>query len=168
MYLIRGLSPRRDISMGAHGFAIELSPEWPTLVAASGLTEEQVRGKIANLGNDWLDACGYNGMYDPDAPFDVNQVIWPRPRKLGPRATRQYEASRSIRVQWGPWGLEHISVPGNACGLDIDDHSFGTFIEGARMLTPHNIDSAMQKMLLLIVFTSFAEDIVLFSRKLNG
>ena len=171
MYLIRGLCPRTDISMGAHGFAIELGREWPKLVAASGLTATMVNHKIEREGDAWLDACGYGGMYDPDAVFDPMTALdeldggSPVKKKLGPRARRSYEARTSIRVQWGAWGLEHISVPGNACGLDIEREGFGTFMPRAAMLTPHNIDCWRQKQLLLIVFTTFAEDIVLFARR---
>jgi hypothetical protein len=32
---------------------------------------------------------------------------------------------RDIRVEWGEWGPEHISVPGNACALDIDESPMG-------------------------------------------
>lgn len=147
MYLIRGLDPRTDITMGAHGFSIELSPQWKEMVAECELTQEKVDGKIRNCGNDWLDACGYSRK----SSYDKEQ--------------RLYEAMHAIRIQWGEWGPEHISVPGNACGLNIERNAFGSFIDGAAMLTPHNIDCWPQKQLLLIVFCSFAEDVVLFSRQ---
>lgn len=137
MYLIRGLCPRTDVMCGAHYFNVELSRDWPSLVEASGITQENVDHVIETNGRAWLDACGFksSGLFDPRT---------------------------SIRVAWGSWGTEHITVPGNACGLDIDhsDHSFGCFIENGRMLLPHNIDSWNQKNLLLIVFTEFAESIV--------
>lgn len=147
MYLIRGLDPRTDIAMGAHGFSIELSPQWRVMVASCGLTQEMVDKKILECGNDWLDSCGYKGKLSYDA------------------SKRLYEARHSIRIHWGEWGPEHITVPGNACGLDIDRNAFGTFIKNGAMLTPHNIDCWSQKQLLLIVFCSFAEDVVLFSEK---
>lgn len=147
MYLIRGLEPRTDITMGRHGFCIELSPAWKDMVAASGLSQDKVDRKIQTCGNDWLDSCGYGRHSDADG------------------TRRLYDAMHAIRIQWGEWGPEHISVPGNACGLDIERQAFGAFIRDAAMLAPHNIDCWAQKQLLLIVFCSFAEDIVLFSRK---
>lgn len=146
MYLIRGLDPRTDITMGCHGFSIELSPEWKDMVSKCGLDQRKVEHKIELCGNDWLDSCGYGRHSDID------------------NKSRLYEARHAIRVDWGEFGLEHITVPGNACGLDIERRAFGSFIEDAAMLTPHNIDCWSQKQLLLIVFCSFAEDIVLFSR----
>lgn len=144
MYLIRGLEPRTDIRLGCHGFSIELSPQWREMISKCDLTQETVNAKIISCGNEWLDSCGYSGRFEGD---------------------RLYAARTSIRIDWGEWGPEHITVPGNACGLDIDRSAFGTFIEGAAMLQPHNIDCWAQKQLLLIVFCSFAEDVVLFSRK---
>jgi hypothetical protein len=149
MYLIRGLEPRTDITMGAHGFSIELSPAWKDMVAACGLDQGKVDHKIQTCGNDWLDSCGYNRMSSHDP------------------TQRLYDARHAIRIQWGVWGPEHISVPGNACGLDIDSHAFGAFIRDARILTPHNIDCWSQKQCLLMAFCSFAEDVVLFSRSID-
>jgi len=146
MYLIRGLEPRTDITMGSHGFSIELSPAWKDMVADCGLDQDKVDHKISVCGNDWLDACGFGG-------------------KLRSNPTeRSYEARHAIRIQWGEWGPEHITVPGNACGLDIERRAFGAFIPEAAMLTPHNVDCWSQKQCLLMVFCSFAEDVVLFSR----
>jgi hypothetical protein len=131
--------------MGCHGFSIELSPSWKEMVAASGLDQSSVNHKIRTCGNDWLDACGYGSKCIDDP------------------SQRLYEARHAIRIQWGEWGPEHISVPGNACGLDIDRQAFGSFIPKAAMLHPHNIDCWAQKQCLLMVFCSFAEDVVLFS-----
>lgn len=169
MYAIRNLCPRTDIDMGRHGFSIDLPSQWPEIVAASKLTQDHIEHKVHKLfGNEWLDACGFSGMYDPDAPpFDVREFLEHgdvnHERKLGPNAHRSHEARTSIRMSWGPWGLEHISVPGNACGLDIDDHSFGSLFDNGRQLQPHNIDSWNQKNLLMIVFASIAEDILILS-----
>ncbi len=156
-YLIRGLCPRTDISMGAHGFCIDLSPDWKDAVAASGLDASKIRGQVDSCGRAWLDSCGYDSIYDPD-----NYGAW-SDKKLppGPNARPLYETNQ-IRVSWGEWGAEHISIPGNACGLDIDRRAFGAFL-GGPSLTPHNVDCWAQKNLLLIVFCEIAENIILFS-----
>lgn len=91
MYLIRGLEPRNDNTMGGHGFCIELSPEWKGMVAACGLDQNKVDHKIRTCGNDWLDACGY-GRMSRDNPEQ-----------------RLYDARHAIRIQWGEWGARaHI------------------------------------------------------------
>lgn len=58
-----------------------------------------------------------------------------------------------VRIVLGDWGLEHISVPGNACGLDIWDDICAP--AGGMSLLPHNVDSKMQCMALITVFTWF-------------
>lgn len=166
MYLIRYLCPRTDIDLGRHGFAIDIGPDWKKLVAASGLDQEKIDYKLRLDGNTWLDACGYGAMYDPDReydPFYEAKIREGRAKahKPGPNTRRMYEARTAIRIQWGEWGCEHISVPGNACGLDIERSSFGSCFRAGVRLCPHNVDCWAQKQLLLIVFTELAEDIVL-------
>jgi len=65
-------------------------------------------------------------------------------------------------VAWGEWGPEHISVPGNACGLDLDDGIWAP--RGGRILLPHNVDSIAQSHLLLAVFLFFADVLVVRQR----
>lgn len=159
MYLIRNLCHRTDISMGVHGFGIDLSPEFRDAVSKSRLSQDDIDGLLATMGREWLDATGYTQVFDPDDDREPSARFEHDPKwKPGPRARPLYEPRNSLRVQWGEWGPEHISVPGNACGLDIDQ-SFGSPIHGARSLTPHNIDALCQKYLLLIVFTSIAEHV---------
>lgn len=161
MYLIRNLCPRDDIDMGCHGFCIDLSEDWPEMVAKSKLSADNIATLIDVEGRRWLDGCGYTGTFDPD-----NCGVWAdRSKPPGPNARPSYEPRTSIRVSWGPWGVEHITVPGDACGLDMDNHSFGSFLRGGRRLLPHNIDSWQQKQLLLVVFCEIAESIVLFSQE---
>lgn len=162
MYLIRGLCPRTDISVGRHAFHIELACTWPALVEASEITQENIDHQIKTQGAGWLDACGYGSMYDPDnCGFYADKSKPP-----GPNTKRMHEPRTSIRVSWGKWGPEHITVPGNACGLDIDRNGFGCFLENGVGLYPHNIDCWQQKNLLLIVFTEIAESIVLMGTKI--
>lgn len=152
MYSIYGLCPRPQMS-GA-GFGIKLWPAWKDAVAKYNLTQKQVNAAIERLGRDWLDGCGFNSIYDPDnCGFDRDKT-----KKPGPNARPMYEPRTSIRVTWGEWGIEHITVPGNACGLDIDS-SLGA-PRGGRSLTPHNVDSLAQAHLLLVVFCWFADAII--------
>lgn len=65
-----------------------------------------------------------------------------------------------LRIQWGEWGPEHLSVPGNACGLDIDWQGMGKPVGGA-ILTPHNVDSITQASLLLTMFSFVANHLIL-------
>lgn len=128
-YSIVGLYPRKDISIGRHGFFIKLFPEFKQAVAASDIDQHRVEILLDRMKVDWLHSCGFSGDY------------------------------QRLDVKWGEWGPEHISVPGNACGLDLDSH-FGAPRNGA-ILQPHNVDSSNQKLLLLIVFCWFAEAISL-------
>lgn len=159
MYLIRNLCPCQGVDMGRHGFTIELGPEWLELVEKSGMTSEHVARLIETKGRMWLDACGFIAIYDPDNCGHLAD----KKKPPGPNARPMYEPRTSLRFQWGRWGLEHLTVPGDACGLDLDSRMFGAYLGGAA-LTPHNIDSWKQKQLLLIVFCEVAEDIVLFAK----
>ena len=158
-YHIKGLCPTGQMS-GA-GFHVQLWPEWKTLVAESNLTQENCYTAIENMGRSWLDGCGFNAMYDPDeSPDDRWNRSQGKKKKLGPNARPLYEPRTSLRVSWGEWGTEHIDVPGNACGLDIDIGGFGS-PRGGAVLLPHNVDSIKQAHLLLVVFCWFADTIIL-------
>lgn len=149
MYLIRNLAPRTDITLGCHGFNIELSPEWSNMVASSGLDQQAINDKIETCGNEWLDVCGYGRittMYNG-------------------KSDRVYKAKFSIDIRWGEWGIEYIKVPGDACYLSMSN--IPGLIPNSKMLCPHNIDSWRQKQLLLIIFCSIAEDVVAFSNTTN-
>ncbi len=154
-YDIDGLCPRLDTPMGGHGFCIKLYPEWQKLVANRNLTQENVDTAMSKMGRIWLDSCGYGAIHDPDNCGIEKDAKKP----AGPDARPLHRPGMDLRVTWGGWGPEHITVPGNACGLDI-----GRGIEmprGGRILQPHNIDNTSQKLLLLVVFTWFANDLAL-------
>lgn len=147
--------------MGRHGFTISLHPKWRELVAGCDLNEQKIHGALDVLGRGWLDECGFAGMFDPDnCGFQADKKLPP-----GPNARPMYQPNRDLRVTWGEWGPEHITVPGNACGLDIDRHSFGSILRGPSLL-PHNIDNWKQKQLLLVTFCWIAESIILYSESL--
>jgi len=167
MYHIQYLCPRTDIAMGRCGFAIALFPAWKNAVAASGLTQDDIDQLIKNCHRAWLDGCGYNGMIDPD---EDPRARWEheklgKEQTFGPNAYHLYW-EHDIRVAWGEWGPEHIIVPGNACGLDLDN-GLGR-PKGGKMLQPHNIDSYGQVILLLTVFTSIADHLVDFGYDKKG
>jgi hypothetical protein len=141
--------------MSGAGFHIQIWPEWKSLVAESGLEQKNCNIAIENMGRVWLDGCGFNAMYDPDQSPDDRFAK----KKMGPNARPLYDPRTSLRVKWGEWGTEHIDVPGNACGLDIDDRAMCR-PEGGSVLLPHNVDSIKQAHILLVVFTFFADCII--------
>lgn len=149
LYHIKGLCPRCN-------FCISLWPAWRDEVARWGKTQTDINTGIKNMGRAWLDGCGYNSIFDPDnSGFDRDERKPP-----GPNARPMYEPNSALRVQWGEWGPEHITVPGDACGLDLDWDNFGA-PRGGKVLVPHNVDSIAQAHLLLVVFTWFADCLIL-------
>jgi hypothetical protein len=163
-YNITGLCPHcpHPESSGC-GFSIQLWPIWKELVGKSKLTQEHVNNAIETMHRGWLDGCGYAEMYDPDEdPLEMwKEKHLLSKRKLGPKSRHLY-GPHSIHISWGEWGPEHITVPGNACGLDISDQ--GRPYHGGKALLPHNVDHRDQAMLLLVVFTWFADSILLHSK----
>lgn len=155
-YHIAHLCPRSDGRMSSCGFSIMLWPAWKQAVAKSDITQEGMDNIIERMARFWLDGCGYARMYDPDMS---SMERWKfekmgKEPKLGPKARHLYDL-RNIRVTWGPWGPEHLTVPGDACGLDISD-GIGR-PPGGMILQPHNVDNRDQVLLLLVVFTHIAE-----------
>lgn len=159
LYHITGLCPRTDIPLGRCGFCIQLWPKWKDAIAESGLTQEHVNTLVKNMHRPWLDGCGFDAIFDPErGPRDEWESKYTgKPIKYSKHAHPLYD-QHSVRIQWGEWGPEHLTVPGNACGLDIDR---GLGPPGGRVLVPHNIDSLNQVVLLLVVFTSIAEFVIL-------
>ncbi len=154
-YSISNLCPRKDHCLGGHGFWIHLHPKWKNLIVESKITEENIQNGINNSAREWLDACGYGEMFDPDnCGFGADKKKPP-----GPKSYPMYSA-HDVRVSWGKWGMEHITVPGNACGLDINRDGLGCPYRNGVSLCPHNVDHWGQVQLLLVVFTWFADLIV--------
>ena len=153
LYHIKGWCPKPG--MGTAGFGVVLWPAWKDTVERRGLTQGDVNHAVETMGRDWLDSHGYNQIFDPDnCGFDADKAAPP-----GPNAVPSYRPNRELRVTWGAWGPEHISVPGNACGLDLDKAMGGP--RGGKALLPHNVDSQSQASLLLTVFLWFAECLIL-------
>ena len=59
-------------------------------------------------------------------------------------------------VTFGEFGLMHLSVPGDACGLDWDYGNHDVERNGAR-LTPHNVDTLTQQSALMGIWLMWAE-----------
>lgn len=138
LYHITNICPRTDIAMGRCGFTIHLFESWREAVKVSQLDQEKVDLLIHNMHRQWLDGCGFEKTV-----------------KRGPEYPVYSE--HSIRVTWGEWGPEHITVPGDACGLDLDR---GLFSRESRRLSPHNVDRLNQVVLLLVVFTTIADCVI--------
>lgn len=161
LYHLVGLCPQSRMS-GA-GFCIHLFPEWKEAVARWNKDQAAINTAIENMHRVWLDGCGFNAIFDPNEdPMDKWQrEKMGKPRKPSKDARPLYD-EHSVRVQWGEWGPEHLTVPGDACGLDLDK-GYGCPRDG-RVLGPHNVDSIAQAHLLLVIFTWFAGCIVLEER----
>lgn len=157
-YEIEGLCPVDHMSVGNHCFFITLYPEWRDLVERSVLTQEKIDAMLSARGRQWLDACGFDSIFDPDnCGFEADRSKGP-----GPNAYPTHRPLLDLRVAWGKWGPEHIQVPGNACGLDLDV-GVPMAHRGARVLCPHNIDNWSQKNLLLMTFTHIASSMALMT-----
>lgn len=149
-YQIIGLCPRGNLGLGGWGFCIKLYPGFKVAVSESGIDQEKVNTAVENMGRVWLDGCKFDRMLEYD---DKKEPI--------------FKPNRDLYVSWGEWGPEHITAPGNACGLDIDIDEGLLSPRNGKILTPHNIDRMQQAMLLLIVFTWFAEAIHGFAESPN-
>jgi hypothetical protein len=152
MYSIDGLNPSGG--MGGHGFVIHLHLDFHKAVAVSDIQQEHVDRVLKAYGPEWLINTGHTHYYDPGAyhdPWDFDE----RRRKYK-IPSDEARLSEKLSVTWGEWGPEHITVPGNACGLDLDKGTSGCIFDDGVCLVPHNIDSWNQKMLLLLIFTWFA------------
>lgn len=159
LYHIQGLLPRRDLPMGGYGFCIQLFPALKQAVKSSGLTQDHIDRIIDVCHRAWLDGCGYDKMYDPDVSPRDKWEAKNIGKKLtfGPNAHHLYDR-HSIRIGWGEWGPEHITVPGDACGLDIVTGCMSP--PDGMMLAPHNIDNPRQVILLLVIFTKIIDVLI--------
>lgn len=129
MYKIHNWFPSKPSTGSGHNFTIILTPRWKELVSKSLLNQEKIDEIVAVIGPHIL---AYN---DIDVSKIDNINYW-------------------IRIDWGEWGPEHITIPGNACGLDIDLSLPG--IDGEVSLTPHNIDTLNQASMILTLFLQIA------------
>lgn len=111
--------------MNGAGFSISLGEDWPKVVEHYGLTQEYVDTALEKLKDSILEGHGYS-------------------------SSRYYRLSAKV----GKWGIEHISVPGNACGLDLSSNVLNRSGMG---LFPHNVDTIPQASMLFCVFSFFSE-----------
>ena len=131
MYRLLSWFPQQHNGCAGASFGIALTPEWLDAVNKSKLNQSAVNQLIDSIGNDILRGHGFD-------PVDEEEIHF------------------RIRVGWGDWGPEHITVPGNACGLDIVHSPVGGF-PGEIHLLPHNVDSLAQASMILTVFVKIAE-----------
>ncbi len=132
MYSIGGLCPTGEMS-GA-GFGIALYPGWKEQISLSGYTQENMDNLVQRFGKIWLRGC----LNIEEKDFELYK--------------------HDVRIAWGEWGPEHISVPGNACGLDICD-TMSAPIDG-KYLSPHNVDTVNQAHMLLTIFTTISSYVI--------
>lgn len=126
--------------MSAHAFSIHLAPEFRELVRNSGITQVEIDRMLEHSGQHWLKLAGYDDEFEEED---------------GSR-TPLWRVGQNLAVRWGEWGPEHITVPGNACGLNIGSGSQFRIHNDGQVLAPHNVDCLEQKYLLTIVFTEIA------------
>lgn len=136
LYHIQGWNPFVKASMGGNGFYVLLFPDWKLAVQSyTDLTQESANQAVQTMFKSWLEGHGWESLAKHDLP------------------------KCSIRVTWGQWGPEHITVPGNACGLDISDGISAP--RNGKVLLPHNVDAGSQASLLLTIFLFFADCLVM-------
>lgn len=138
MYFIQNWQPEQR--MNGAGFSVVLFHRWKEMVKKYGLTQEMVDNSKMKMAEYWLSGNGYD--------------------------TKLFEHT-DIRITVGEWGVEHLSVPGNACGLDID-RSCLLAPKGGVVLIPHNVDSIRQASLLLTVYNFYAERVLEYWRASNS
>lgn len=154
MFLIDGLCPTQNL--GGYGFTIYLSSSWEKMVSLTSITQDDIDRLVKTFGNTWAQSCGMGSWFDPD-----NCGLW---NKKGLVPSSQTTFTHNIRLKWGRWGLEHISVPGNACGLDIDLCCLGSPFDNSVGLVPHNIDNWGQVNLILVIWSYFS-NLIMFNAK---
>lgn len=157
MYSIDQLCPSGQ-PLGGYGFSIHLHPAYRDAVKASGYTQDHADKAVKAFGVEWLQKCGFSHYYDPE-----NNGFQANAHAIPSEETKPSYSARAIRITWGEWGVEHISVPGNACGLDIG-RSLGGPFDGGKTLTPHNIDSWSQVCLLLVAFSWLTNSVLISAR----
>lgn len=166
MYHISHFCPRGG--MGGHGFFIHLSPQFKQAVDASDITQEKIDHLIKVEGQGWLQHCGFSSYFDIERSITPYRVIGHQNVELAampsPKARPLYDARSTILITWGEWGIEYMSVPGNCCCLGLGRHGDFSYFNDGRVLTPHNIDSWNQKILMTTIFSRVADVLVLALR----
>ena len=100
LYHIKSLNP--VLEMSGFGFNISLYPAWKQEVKKLDIDQNKINILLLNMGESWLRACRFDYVLDSELGTD-------------------FSIRMSLRMSWGEWGPEHISVPGTACGLDPAD-----------------------------------------------
>ena len=135
-YRIEGFCPRTDISMGRWGFGIRMDTQYAWQLKQLPLRDEWEE-RIVEIGTDAVKATllhDFKPMFDtPRLHFWENTCL-----------------------------LTNLSVPGNACGLDMDWRDFDHLQADAERdanygitWLPHNVDSWWQALSLLQVWLAW-------------
>lgn len=126
MYRILNYGSGSSNSEYANGsFSIVLTQKWKRVVEQSYLNQDRINDMLGRIEERILKLHGYQGL------------------------------SNEFRITWGEWGPEHITVLGNACGVDIETGGFG-YEEDEAILNPHNVDSIIQASMILSLFVYIA------------
>lgn len=145
MYHIRYFSGTMGNGIN-HDFEIDVPPQWQAIVDVAGMTQDQVNRIIEAKARTWLDNNGYDELWGADCPD-----------YLDPK-THLY-SYLDIHVGWGMRGIEHIGIPGSGSGLDINTKRPSLF-KGGYILSPHNIDTLMQKTLVITIYSDLVSMIL--------
>ncbi len=92
----------------------------------------------------WLSKLGDKEVLLPDIEkvmFSADQYMWEMDRDL---RFHRYD----FRVRYAPSKWIHLTVPGDACGLDPDFRSDDP--NAGYLLGPHNTDSSIQQLTLIV------------------
>ncbi len=149
-YRIEGFCPptlsEGETHMGKWGFVIQLTPEFVRDAMAVDMTDYTYQ-RMQELTQDKLD------------------IIWDSP--LFTQSPLRFHAQNEERGAKLTTLLTNISVPGNACGLDMEWDKLSMveraieksepFKDFMRIpLIPHNVDCQLQQYSLLVAFMVYA------------
>lgn len=130
MYRIYDWLPSKNAIFSGAGFSIVLTKEWQKLFKEKGLSQEELNRIVEVYEKTILE--GHNFEYNKDYP-QIGVV---------------YDEE---------WGINRISVPGDACGLiHAVCEPMWNAREGERELKSHNMDSVAQASMTLALFLQVA------------
>lgn len=132
--IVTGL-PRVHDSMDGFSFKVLLHKGWKEFLAPLGPPRQ------ATI-DAWLESPGKNLL--EGYRFGTDRLYGPG----------------RIKLAFGPWGLEHATIPGSSCGFDISEDITNCPTDG-RVLMTHNVDSINQASLLQAIFHWWANHWIL-------
>jgi len=148
LYHVNYWHPRKGLDKA--GFSIQLWPAWKReLAKVDFLNAKAAETYIERFGPEIIEHY-----------FSYIYKLWEEEKYT--KEERKFKAKCELMIRWGEWGPEHITVPGNACGLDIGYAPGGP--RDGKTLLPHNVDTLEQASALLEIFLFFADTVVLNRR----